>query len=335
MLQSDSSSRVSIPRFRNDLMIPFPHVGVSSPAVAYCIMHQAGPRVPRDEYAQTLVELHGLLRENDAGLQAEHPRSVREAIVREVQVLLGSLSPFLQTPFRSDTVEVRSIVEESLGKFATRFAGGRPAGVQYSLEGRVYIPPSRKTAERRLLLQGREYLNGLGFGTARTDPSLHESMFVVDGGAGLDLLEHIVRDRIGIYAPTHGRHVMQFRRSIYAAFNMIHVQGTFPEPGAMAGCTEAALFFSKPKVHYEEFREQLISVANDLVGALGPSHCSIWQRKLGLGSGVEYVLRILAQDAADISGSIQWLSTASLEPTMKQVLLTEGRLVVKEILYPS
>jgi hypothetical protein len=309
--------------------------GDESPAVAYCIFHQAAAEAGREEYARTLRELHELLREQGTAAVAEHPRALRDAVLREVQVLLGSLAPFLETPMRGDAFAVRGILEESLGKFAARFAGGLPASLQYSLEGRVHIPTAKRAAERKLLQQGREYLAGLGFETSKAEPPLHESMFVVSGGAGLDLLEHLVRDRIGIYGPTHGRHLSQFHRSSYAAYNLIHRQGPFPEFAAMPGWSEAALFFAKPRMLYGEFREQLASVAAGLGVEIGPAHLSIWQRKLGLGPGVEFALRIVTRDSAAIGAAVQWLTSAGPSVPMKQALLTDGRLVLKEVLFPS
>jgi len=335
MLPTLCNSPGSIPLLRHDTMSIYSHCGISTPAIAYCITHQSAPKVTREEYGKTLEELHRRIKAESTSIVEGYPRTIHEAALREAQMVKGVLSPFLQTPIQSDPMEVRRILEDSLEKFAGRLVDSSGPGLRYSLEGRAFVPPSKRTVERRLLQQGKTYLGGLGFGMEKRDPSVHESMFVVEGGSGLDILEHIVRDRLGIYTPTHGKHLLQFQRTSYASYNLLHALGAMPPPAQIHGCTEAAVFFAKPHVRYGEFREHLTALMNDLAAAVEPDHCSLWQRKLGLGSGVEFVLRVVAGSAAKISGSVHWLATATLEPSLKQALLAEGRLVLKELLFST
>lgn len=308
---------------------------VPVPPVAYCIFHQSAPHIQPAEYAQTLRELHRRIAEEGTLLAATRTRVLREAIAREAQVVRGALSPFLQTPIQSDAVDVRRMLEESLEKFAGQLHGREGAAVHYTLGGRVFVAPSRKSLERRLLQQGRAYLAGLGFGMTRNDPAVYESQFVVGGGAGLDLLEYLVRDRLGIYATTHGKHLGQFQRTSYAAYNLVHALGALPPEVKLGSCTEADLFFTKPGLRYGEFREHLTAALNGLAAEVAPEHLSLWQRKLGLGSGVEYVLRIVGGNAAQIGESVQWLATAVPAPPVKKALAVEGCLLVKELLFSS
>lgn len=309
------------------------HSGVPVPEIAYCILHQSGPDVPRETYLKTLQEFHTALAEESRTLAAAYARAVREGTEREAQSLRSALAHFLETPIRSDAEEVRKTLADALERI-----GGHSAefpGLRYTLEGRALSPSPKNAAERRLLQQGRDHLAALGFGVSRTDPPVHESVFVVTGGAGLDLLEWMVRDRLGISGGAHGSHLGQFRRTSYAAYNLVHAAGALPPGERIPVCLEAALAFAKPDMTYEDLRVALAALTEDLARTAGAEHVTAWQRKLGLGAGVEFVLRIVSPSAETTTGSLQWLAGATLAGPLRRALVQEGRLVLKELVFSA
>ncbi len=302
------------------------------PTISYSILHQPGSSALVDEYVGTIRELHAVvIRESDA-LTAAYQKSVRETITRESQALRGALGEFLAMPVRSDTASVQKIFGESFERYQEQVVGTGPLGVIRSYEGRVVEPGFQKAAERKLVVKGRSYLKGLGFARGKAGADVFESVFLVQGGMNLDLLEHIIRDRVGIYGPTHGRHLEQAGRYLFAAYNLVGSWGARAD--ILAGQFEAALYFSKPAMPYDTFRGGLLGALEVLVKEKPVRQVSLWQRKLGLGRGSEFILRCTAASTGDIGDVLGWLGRCHEPAFLKSALMSRGQLVVKELVHP-
>jgi hypothetical protein len=307
------------------------------PTIAYCAIHQAASHVTEDDYVKTMKELHQRILHESVAIQEGYRRTLEEIISREGQAVRGSLTEFIQTPLRSDEEEVRGRIGESLRRVTEQLDGSGRLGLIRSLEGKLTFPASRTPHERKILQHGKEYFEGLGFALAKDSSPSFESMFVVQGGLNLDILEHIVRDKLGIYATTHGKHIKEFGNYAYSMYNLVYESGTFPVPGDdQSGLQELAIFFSKPApevIKYAPFRSGLSQALDKLMQATKPAQISVWQRKLGLGVGVEFVLRILCTNSEGVGEIIQWLSRYKEKSLIPEVLTEKGRLTVKPILF--
>ncbi len=303
------------------------------PTIAYCAMHQALPTVPLAEYMKTMKELHERIAYESEAINAEYTKSLRETLLREVQAIHGSLSSFLQTPISSDDKEVRHILEEEIGKFGDAVVDNKGYGLKYSVEGKVFHASTKKALEKKLLSAGKAYLEELGFTSGKGKGEIFESMFVVEGGLNLDILEHIVRDRLGIYSTTHGKHIKEFGEYAYTAYNLVHSVGTLPEREARRKYFEAVLFFSKPDTKYAPFRKALVDILKKLHEEVKPVHLALWQRKLGLGVGKEFALRVASDNSDQISGVVHWLEEHDENPLIKETLIRDGKLILKELLF--
>ncbi|HET6273467.1 MAG TPA: hypothetical protein VFG32_10830 [Bacteroidota bacterium] len=311
----------------------YQHLSMPIPTIAYCAIHQALPEVPKDEYLKTMKELHARIAAETESINTGYKKFIAEAITRETTMLKGTLSQFLQTPFKSDTEEIRRILGESFEKFKDQLLDGRGFGLSQSVEGRVFFSPSRKAVERKLLQNGKAYLEELGFAGGKGKGEIFESMFIIHGGVNLDILEHIVRDKLGIYATTHGKHIKEFGSYSYAAYNRVYSKGDLPPKKELGKFVEIAIFFSKPDIKYAPFRSGLADAFEKLCRDLAIDHLSLWQRKLGLGGGKEFVLRIVGNSSDKISQSIQWLDSYKEKPFVRESLIVDGRLVVKDLLF--
>lgn len=303
------------------------------PTIAYCAMHQALPGVPAVEYEKTMREFHDRVAEETGIITASYGKYVRESVSRQSQLIRVALSQFLQTPISTDDEHVQEVLDESLEKFRESQADGSGFGLKQSVEGKFFFPPSKKAREKRLLQNGRAYLEELGFNFGRTRGEIFESIFIVNGGMNLDILEHIVRDRLGIYSTTHGKHIKEFDSYSYAAYNLVHVNGALPGREKLARYTELDLYFSKPDIPYGPFREGLVAALNGLSQKLGVDYISLWQRKLGLGAGKEFVLRIVCGSATKVGQSLKWLEGYKEHSFVRQAVIEDGKLLVKELLF--
>ena len=303
------------------------------PTIAYCAMHQSLPTVPVAEYMKTMKELHERIAYESEAINAEYTKSLREMMLREVQAIHGGLSSFLQMPISSDDKDVRRILEEELGKFGEAMADNNGYGLKYSVEGKVFRVSTKKTLEKKLLSAGKVYLEELGFTPGKGTGAIFESMFVVEGGINLDIIEHIVRDRLGIYSTTHGKHIKEFGEYAYTVYNLVHSIGSLPEREARRKHFEADLYFSKPDTKYAPFRKSAVDILKKLSEEVKPIHLALWQRKLGLGVGKEFVLRIVSNNSDQISGVVQWLEEHDENPLIKETLIRDGNLILKELLF--
>jgi hypothetical protein len=303
------------------------------PTVAYSVFHQALAGVKKDDYTKTMKELHNAIRTETGAIAARYAEYLHETISREAENLQTSLAEFLHTPIGSDAGEVHRILTEGLERLERQLGQGGPPGLLSSTEGRVFIPTGKTGAERRLLQEGRKYLRGLGFEISKGSGDVFESVFFVRGGLNLDILEHIVRDRLGIYAPTHGKHIKEFGGYAYTAYNVVSALGARPVNTTSGSFVEALFIFSKPDVKYAPFRNGLVRALDRMKVDLALEHLMVLQRKLGLGVGREFVLKIVCSDPARVTEAVRWLELYDGQPFVKQSLISDGKLVMTSVLF--
>jgi len=163
-------------------------------------------------------------------------------------------------------------------------------------------------------------------------------MFVVKGARNFDTLEHIVRDIVGIYGKTHGKHITEFEEYCYCLYNRVYQGEGNPADGWMPGFREANFYFSKPNpevIKYAPFREELVTEMIRLGEALEDLSVTLWQRKLGLGVGVEFVLRLLCESDEEIDRVVDWLVHDCSSSMVGDLLVSNGALVVKEAVFST
>jgi len=302
------------------------------PTISYCIFHQAASSKLQEEYTGTIRDLHASLLRESGALSAAYQKSVREAIVRESQALRGALGEFLAMPVRSDNVAVQKIFTEGFERYHGHITGEMRFGVTMSWDGKLVDFRLQKAAEKKLELNGRTYLKGLGFAPSKQKGDIFESVFIVEGGMNLDFLEHIIRDRLGIYRTTHGRHLERTGAYTFAAYNLVRAWGPLPHRQSADGQLETVVYFSKPEIEYDRFRAGVNGALEKLAAAEGLAHLSLWQRKLGLGKGKEFILRCLCESQLQAGSVIAWLTRCSEPGFLKDVLITNGNLILKELL---
>ena len=304
------------------------------PLIAYCALHQSNAQSTRDEYVATMLEFHNRIHDESILLVRQQLQSVEEAQNRELNRLRNSLAQFLQTPLRADTEEIQKAIRDSFTRIREMSFKRELPGITHSIEGEVVPLAHGQPPVRKLSLNGSRYLADLGFDSAKKDGGVFESAFIVSGGENLDVLEHIVRDILGIYATTHGRHIREFANYSYCLYNIVH-NDAIGNINAQDHPFEAALFFSKPepdKIKYAPFRSALGSLIESLKKELRLPSVSLWQRKLGLGTGVEFALRVNLSDESIVDDLANWLNDYSGNAMLHRVLAVDARLVLKKTL---
>ena len=304
------------------------------PTISYCVLHQGASPSSGEEYLTTLRDLHAAVRRESDDMLATYTKHVHEVIGRESQVLRGTLSEFLSMPVRSDTTSVQRIFSESFERLQEQVVGNTALGVSRSYEGKFVIPSLQKAADRTLAANGTAYLKSLGFVAGKSKGEIHESVFVVEGGMNLDMLEHIVRDRLGIYAATHGKHLDLAGGYAFAAYNLVGSWGLVERDRELNGQTELVIVFAKPTVQYGPFRAELAELLGTVAKDLAFPLMTLWQRKLGLGKGKEFILRCLCDSPRRAGDLLRRIEQCKGPGFVKKALLDHGGLVVKQLLIP-
>lgn len=307
-------------------------LGIPVPRIAYVVLHQPAGGTPRADYEGVMREMHARLAEESSGLNTRRAKLLSEVSSRQGQMLRGALSPFIETPIQSDNAEVQDLFREYFEKFVDQVTERGAEGMITSSEGLI-VTASALPGLRAPEAAGRQFLSDVNFASGRSAPRVYESVFEVEGGRNLDVLEHLVRDRMGIHTGTHGRHVEGNAHFVISAYNRIlHAESAAP-PATPWG--EAVLTFSKPAMTYDDFRASLAIVLGALGRVKGIVSIAVWQRKLGLGRGNEFALRCALrtrQAAAKIAGPIK---ECDAPRAVIESILGHGHLFLREFLPPS
>jgi hypothetical protein len=304
------------------------------PSVTYSILHGPMPGIPREEYEGTIVEMHRRVEEESLLFGDHQVKILAELSGRQAQMLRGALSQFLETPIRSDDAEIRRIFLDAFDEHRGQVSESGPWGAIASWAGFAVAPAAGPAWLKKLEANGRRSRAVLGLDAPKGSPEAYESVYVVRGGLNLDVLEHVVRDRLGIYASAHGKHIGQAAPFVVAAHNLVHASGADFWKLLPFVRAEAVLTFDKPAVPYNQFRTSLAPLIDSALTGSGAPAATLWQRKLGLGRGSEFALRILLSRCEDAPGVIDRLRSATDPPFAGEIFGSEVSLLVKELFHP-
>jgi hypothetical protein len=229
------------------------------PRLAYSILHQAWPDLEEEVYTRNILALHREIRRESARLAG--------ALIASEAGRPGSADSFRPQadPRRYPPLDSR----------------------QY----RFLFPELGGPSLRRHLPEGRNYLRGLGFAPGERG-TMQETEFLLSGSPVLDFLEIVVRDLLGVDGGAHGTQVRALSSVCFTLRNLALEVGE-RRPGH---CQWAVLYFEKPgapgAISYDTFRAALLSILRDHLDRGSFPHAALHQRKLGLGRGTEFSLRV-------------------------------------------
>jgi hypothetical protein len=229
------------------------------PVQVYSILGQAWPDLSEAEYTENLLALHRRIRHQSRAFAEELARL--EAAGARCE---GTFRPQAD-PWRYPPLDSR----------------------QY----RFLFPDLGGPSLLRHLPDGKKYLQDLGFAPGKPG-SLQETEFYLSGSPSLDFIELTVRDIVGIDRGVHGKQIRAIAAAGFMLRNVVLELGARqPTP-----CQWAVFWFEKPgtpgTISYDIFRAALRTLLEDhLERGTYPFAC-LHQRKLGLGRGAEFCLRV-------------------------------------------
>ena len=295
--------------------------GRSPGLIAYCALHQRISSVTPSDYRNTMRSFHEHLHVESRRFHTfalQQRDNLDRTLARSISALVGTTDPRIEKNILNALVRSR---QES-----------PVSGLMRSTETEVIEIAPRDPFARKLCRKGEEYLQDLGF-TGTLPSSVYESSFVIQGSENLDNLEILVRDVLGIYGGTHGKHLKEFGQYSYAVYNLLR-EGTGTAAEQLSnGFHESSLYFSKPDpdvIKYAPFRKQLVEMLSAVERSIGLS-TSLWQRKLGLGVGAEFILRINFRERERLDEVVSALAGTDANPVVRSALLDRGSMVTRQV----
>lgn len=275
----------------------FAPLDLTVPTIAYSVLHQRKPSVSEGEYVKTLLELTRQAKERSE----DASRQIREW--RRAQVANAG----------------DAIVDDLLQRFCP------VPGLDGALELATVEAALPEVRLQKLAGTGREYLTSLGFRSAEGEAPVHVSVLLFTGSWNYDLVEHVVRDLMGIYEYPHLQHVEEMGPVIFFTQNQVAAAG---DPmGSEPGEWQPSIFFAKGQPRYDDFRSALRQAMQGAVASSGLRAASLWQRKLGMGNIFEWELRLRCEP--DPERLARALDVFAAEAGVAAPRVTErGRLVV-------
>jgi len=297
------------------------------PQLLFTVLHQAGPTISDEDFTRTVTALHQDIRkqaqmvgEELQGWLQQQARERAEETARKLQ-RLGLLAE------TTNVEAVQEAIERDFRRFAAKVGSEALLGMQGSGE-EVFseeMPHDPELAKR--VTDGREYMASLGFKPGQGP--LHEAWLLFRGSLHYDVMEHVVRDRMGIYTGSHGDHIEYVGRTSFGTYNLVYQLGEelTADLAGDALTQEVTFAFSKGPVHYSDFRRDVSALMEHVAGQMNLLHASFWQRKLGLGTGKEFVVRLrIAVGEESLREVIEAIADAG--KVGKETIIKRGKMVL-------
>jgi len=262
------------------------------PQLLFTVMHQGGPSVSDEVFTHTVTALHGDIRRQAREIGVELQRWLDQQALREAEETARKLQRLGLLSESASLEEVEQHIVRDYRRLAGRVGSESELGMQGSGEMVFTEVAPEDTDLAKRFEDGREYLASLGFRPGQGP--FHEAWLLFHGSIHYDVMEHIVRDRMGIYRGSHGEHIENVGRTSFGTYNLVYQLGEdlTADFANVASMQEIAFAFSKGPIQYSPFRQEVSALLESLGDLTSLSHASFWQRKLGLGTGKEFVLRL-------------------------------------------
>jgi len=269
------------------------------PRLLFTVLHQSGPMFAEEDFTRTVTALHQDIRQQAQEVGEELQQWLQQQSLQEAEEAARKLQRLGLLAETASVEAVQQALERDFRRFAGRVGSETLLGIQGSGE-EVFsevVPRDADLAKR--VVDGREYMASLGFKPGQGP--LHEAWLLFRGSVHYDVMEHVVRDRMGIYRGSRGAHIENVGRTSFGTYNLVYQLGESltADLADESLAQEVTFAFSKGPFHYSDFRRDVAGLMEQIGEQSDLLHISFWQRKLGLGTGKEFVLRLRLSEGED------------------------------------
>ena len=297
------------------------------PHILFTVMHQAGPTVSDDEFTRTVTAFHLDISKQMQEMSERVHLWLTRQYSQQAEETLQNLQRLGFLSQEVDEGEVHQILEKNFSRLGSRIGSESMLGMEGSAEETFCEPLISDPDLAKRVADGREYVASLGFKPGHGP--IHETWLLFHGSIHYDVIEHIVRDRLGIYKGSHGAHIENVGRASFGTYNLVYQLGESltAHLDADVMTQEVAFAFSKGPIHYSDFRHDVSALMEYVAEQIDVIHASFWQRKLGLGTGKEFVLRLrLPMGEEPVQEVIRVIDTAGR--VGRETIVERGKLML-------
>jgi hypothetical protein len=307
-------------------------LNVDVPQLLFTVMHQTSPAISDEEFTRTVTDLQRDIRKQAQEVGEELHRWLVQQYSQQAEETTRKLQRLGFLAENADVGEVQQVLERDYSRLGSRIGSETLLGMQGSAEETFSEETPVDVDLAKRVVDGREYLTSLGFKPGQGP--LHETWLLFRGSIHYDVMEHVVRDRMGIYVGSHGAHIENVARTSFGTYNLIYQLGEAltADLAQDVGTQEVTFAFSKGPIHYSDFRQEVSALMERAGEQVNLVHASFWQRKLGLGTGKEFVLRLRLpaseESLQEVIGVIAGAGKVGKETIVKRGKLMLGRRVL-------
>ncbi len=298
------------------------------PIIAYSVLHRNKKTVTTKEYAKSLYGLRSEIKKESERIKFAWRGHISDLTAKSVQTTSGNLSQFLSTPIQTDTGEINKIMKDQIIQITEQLLPDILYGLAGGYDARYLIEAQNSEIPKARMAEGRDFFQKMGLKSGKKDSAIFESLYIVQGGSNLDILENIVRSSIGLYNSAHEKKVSEFEMMNCSLYNLLFSDGTFNSPFDRF---ELQVNFVKGKESYDMFHKELGDSVKYFRTEIHHLNVSIWQCKLGLGIGEEYILRILTKDKSTLRSAVSITQKFVKEKNTIANAVKSGIWLMKEI----
>src|SRR5215472_19028254 len=267
-------------------------LNIDVPQLLFTVMHQSGPAISDEDFTRTVTTLQMDIRRQTQEVGEELHLWLQQQYTQQAEETLQKLQRLSLLSEHADPQQVQEILARDNQRLGMRVGTASSLGMQGSAEETFSEEAPTDPDLARRFNDGREYLASLGFKPGQG--VIHEAWLLFRGSVHYDVMEHIMRDRMGIYRGSHGEHIQHVARTSFGTYNLVYQVGESLTADRVGDALpqEVTFAFNKGPVHYSDFRQDVSALMEHIGEQINLVHASFWQRKLGLGTGKEFVLRL-------------------------------------------
>jgi hypothetical protein len=267
-------------------------LNTDAPQLLFTVMHQSGPSISDQDFTRTVTALQMDIRRQAQEVGEELHRWLQQQYAQQAEETLQKLQRLSLLSEHANPQQVQEILARDNQRLGMRVGTSSLLGMQGSAEETFSEEAPADPDLARRFADGREYLASLGFKPGQG--VMHEAWLLFRGSVHYDVMEHVVRDRMGIYTGSHGEHIQYVARTSFGTYNLVYQVGESltADLARDAACQEVTFALSKGPTQYSPFRHEVSAMLEQVAEQVQLLHASFWQRKLGLGTGKEFVLRL-------------------------------------------
>ncbi len=227
------------------------------PQLLFTVMHQSGPSISDEDFTRTVTALQMDIRRQAQEVGEELHRWLQQQYAQQAGETLQKLQRLSLLSEHANPQQVQEILARDNQRLGMRVGTASLLGMQGSAEETFSEEAPADLDLARRFTDGREYLASLGFKPGQG--VIHEAWLLFRGSMHYDVMEHVVRDRMGIYRGSHGEHIQNVARTSFGTYNLVYQVGESltADLARDAAYQEVTFAFSKGPTQYSPFRQEV------------------------------------------------------------------------------